>query len=185
MNIAQIFGKRLYQNGNIELIQYGNANILKEWYKDNYEKLPIGSTIIQSSCAQSWPYPVVLYSQGNLNAIDLLFTLPPLPMSLMEEINGETHREKREIMNNLSGKSIKRIKSRSKSLLKVIESKEKELKEKDNKNEDEFSKLSRSSSSTNTNEFNPQYNLQESMSALVNMAGLTNQKQNDQNDTST
>ena len=71
-------------------------------------------------------------------------------MSLMEEINGETHRveiedvyEKREIMNNLSGKSMKRIKSRSKSLLKVIESKEKELKEKDNKNEDEFSKLSR------------------------------------------
>ena len=189
MNIAQIFGKRLYQNGNIELIQYCNANILKDWYKENYEKLPTGSTIIQSSCAQSWPYPVVLYSQGTLNAIDLLFTLPPIPMSLMEEINGETHRveienvyEKREIMNNLSGKSMKRIKSRSKSLLKVIESKEKELKEKDNKNEDEFSKLSRSSSSTNTNEFNPQYNLQESMSALVNMAGLTsNQKQNDPN----
>jgi len=80
-------------------------------------------------------------------------------------------------MNNLSGKSMKRINSRSKSLLKVIEIKREGIIKKYNKNEDEFSKLSRSSSPKNTNEFNPQYNLQEDKSSLANLAGLTsNQK---------
>ena len=188
MNISQIFGKRLYQNGNIELIQYHSINILKDWFKENYEKLPTGANIIQSSCSQAWPYPALLHGPGNLLAIDLLFTLPPIPMTFMDEINGEIHRveiegvyEKKEIISSLSNKSIKRIKSRSKSLLKVIEAKEKELREKDNKSEEEISKLSRSSSSTLTNDFNPQYNLQDSISAIINLTGITNQKQNDQN----
>ena len=170
MNIAQIFGKRLYQNGNIDTIHNSNINILKDWYKENYEKLP---------CAQSWPYPVVLYSQGYLNTIDLLFTLPPIPMSLMEEINGEKYRveienvyEKKEVVNTLSNKSVKHYRNRSKSLLKVIE---------ENKSGEDNLKLLKSETSNVTNDFNPQYNLQESISTLINMTGITNLKQNSEN----
>ena len=100
-------------------------------------------------------------------------------MSLMEEINGEKYRveienvyEKKEVVNTLSNKSVKIYRNRSKSLLKVIE---------ENKSGEDNLKLLKSETSNVTNDFNPQYNLQESISTLINMTGITNLQQNSAN----
>ena len=54
--------------------------------------MPQGTIFIQSSCGLMWPYPSLLYGRGNWAAVDLLFTLPDVPMTFMGEIEGESFR---------------------------------------------------------------------------------------------
>jgi len=70
------------------------VNIFKEYLEENNQFLPEGSVIVQSSSGQVWPYPALLYGRGNWPAIDLLFTLPDVPMTFLNEIDGEAYRLK-------------------------------------------------------------------------------------------
>lgn len=90
--LSAVFGRRIHRNGYIELCKPSSVSIFKDWLTENYQLLPEGSVVIQSSCGQVWPYPALLYGRGNWSAVDLLFSLPDVPMTFMEEINGEAYR---------------------------------------------------------------------------------------------
>ena len=87
--ICEILGKHIQRNGTIESIPPNNISIIKNWYKENYQDLPEGSLLIQSSSGQVWPYPALLFGRGNWSAVDLLFALPDIPMTFMDEIVGD------------------------------------------------------------------------------------------------
>jgi hypothetical protein len=72
--------------------------------EENNQFLPDGAITIQGSCGQVWPYPALLYGRGNWCAIDLLFALPDIPMTFMDEIEGEAYRVK--ITNVYSSKEL-------------------------------------------------------------------------------
>ena len=176
--ICQMLGKKILHNGNMEQVPPENVSIIKEWYKENYQNLPEGAILVQSSSGQVWPYPALLYGRGNWSAIDLLFTLPDVPMTFMNEIDGEAYRV--QITNVYTSKDNKpeensalqsnRLKSRSKSLMKLIEYKEQEQRERerdDNKN------IPRVSSRLALNEYLPQYDLSESISSIINLSGIS------------
>ncbi len=78
----------------MELCKQANVTIFKEWLEENNQYLPEGSVIVQSSSGQVWPYPALLYGRGNWPAVDLLFTLPDVPMTFLREIDGEAYRIK-------------------------------------------------------------------------------------------
>ena len=84
--LCEVLGKKIQRDGRIEQAQQSDITIIKEWYKENYKELPKGALIIQSSCGQVWPYPALLYGRGNWSAVDLLFSLPEIPMTFMDEI---------------------------------------------------------------------------------------------------
>lgn len=90
--LSSVFGRRIHRNGYIETSEPANVGILKEFLNEDNKLLPEGGVIIQSSSGQVWPYPALLYGRGNWSAIDLLFTLNYIPMTFMEEINGEAYR---------------------------------------------------------------------------------------------
>ena len=176
--ICQMLGKKILHNGNMEQVPPENVSIIKEWYKENYQNLPEGAILVQSSSGQVWPYPALLYGRGNWSAIDLLFTLPDVPMTFMNEIDGEAYRV--QITNVYTSKDNKpeensalqsnRLKSRSKSLMRLIEYKEQEQRERerdDNKN------MPRVSSRLALNEYLPQYDLSESISSIINLSGIS------------
>ena len=176
--ICQMLGKKILHNGNMEQVPPENVSIIKEWYKENYQNLPEGAILVQSSSGQVWPYPALLYGRGNWSAIDLLFTLPDVPMTFMNEIDGEAYRV--QITNVYTSKDNKpeensalqsnRLKSRSKSLMKLIEYKEQEQRERerdDNKN------MPRVGSRLALNEYLPQYDLSESISSIINLSGIS------------
>ena len=176
--ICEILGKHIQRNGTIESIPPNNISIIKNWYKENYQDLPEGSLLIQSSSGQVWPYPALLFGRGNWSAVDLLFSLPDIPMTFMDEIDGEAYRVKitnvyeskygnKNDKNNLNNGR----KTRSKSLLKLIEAKEQEKREKEKEN-GQKKKLTSNLSSTNLGEFLPQYDLNENISSLINLSGI-------------
>jgi hypothetical protein len=106
--LSSVFGRRIHRNGYIETAKPTPVSIFKEMLEENNQYLPEGSIVIQSSCGQVWPYPALLYGRGNWSAVDLLFTLADIPMTFMEEINGQAYRvqitnvyEHREIPKNL------------------------------------------------------------------------------------
>ena len=171
--ICEMLGKHIQRNGTIESIPPNNISIIKNWYKENYQDLPEGSLLIQSSSGQVWPYPALLFGRGNWSAVDLLFALPDIPMTFMDEIDGEAYRVKitnvyeskygnKDNMNTNNGR-----KTRSKSLLKLIEAKEQEKKENGQKK-----KIISNLSTTNLGEFLPQYDLNENISSLINLSGI-------------
>ena len=110
--ICQMLGKKISHNGNMESVPPENVSIIKEWYKENYNNLPEGSILVQSSSGQVWPYPALLYGRGNWSAIDLLFTLPDVPMTFMNEIDGEAYRV--QITNVYTSKENKNEETRTK-----------------------------------------------------------------------
>ena len=130
--ICQMLGKKILYNGNIESVPPENVSIIKEWYKEHYQNLPEGAILVQSSGGLIWPYPALLYGRGNLVATDLLFTLPDVPMTFMNEIDGEAYRVQiiniftsRESKKNIDEKINNKgniIKTRSNSLKKLLES---------------------------------------------------------------
>ena len=177
--ISQMLGKKILHNGNIESVQPENVSIIKEWYEENYKNLPEGSILVQSSSGQVWPYPALLYGKGNWSAVDLLFTLPDVPMTFMNEIDGEAYRVQitnvytsRENKNEVNPNNDRSLLSRSKSLMKFIETKEQEEREK----EKEDKNLPRVNSKLFLNDYLPQYDLSASISSIINLSGVTNAK---------
>ena len=178
--ICQMLGKKISHNGNMESVPPENVSIIKEWYKENYNNLPEGSILVQSSSGQVWPYPALLYGRGNWSAIDLLFTLPDVPMTFMNEIDGEAYRV--QITNVYTSKENKneensalqgnKLKSRSKSLMRLIESFEQEQREKE-REKDETKNMQRVSSRIALNNYLPQYDLSESISSIINLSGIS------------
>ena len=174
--LCEVLGKKIQRNGNIETVQPNDINIIKDWYEENYQNLPEGALLVQSSTGQVWPYPALLYGRGNWSAVDLLFGLPDIPMTFMDEIDGEAYRvqitnvyEAKEGKSNISNStSSTGLKTRSKSLLRLIEAKEQEQRE----NESGKKPLSRSGSSMNIIDYKPSYDLTESISSLINLSGV-------------
>ena len=89
--ICQILGKKI-KNGKLESIPPENVSKIKKWYNENYQNLPEGAILVQGLCGRGWPYPSILYERGTLIAIDLLFTLPDIPMTFMNEIDGDIYK---------------------------------------------------------------------------------------------
>lgn len=123
--LSAVFGRRIHRNGYIELSKPSPVSIFKEWFDENNQCLPDGAVVIQSSSGQVWPYPALLYGRGNWSAVDLLFTLPDVPMTFMEEINGEAYRvqitnvyQVKDIPKNIVHRSLS---MRSKSFMKLME----------------------------------------------------------------
>ena len=173
--LCEVMGKKIQRDGRIDSTSPSDISLIKDWYNENYKDLPKGALLVQSSSGQVWPYPALLYGRGNWSAVDLLFSLPDIPMTFMDEIDGEAYRV--QITNVYESKDNKsndnsggRLKTRSKSLLKLIEFKEQEKRER----EQDGSKksLSRSSSITNFQDYMPQYDLSESISSLINLSGI-------------
>ena len=176
--ICQMLGKKILHNGNMEQVPPENVSIIKEWYEENYHNLPEGSILVQSSSGQVWPYPALLYGRGNWSAIDLLFTLPDVPMTFMNEIDGDAYRV--QITNVYTSKDGKkddnslpdnRLKSRSKSLMRLIEYKEQEQREREK--EENKGNIQRVSSRLALNDYLPQYDLSESISSIINLSGVS------------
>jgi hypothetical protein len=118
--LSSVFGRRIHRNGYMETCKPSPVSIFKEWIIENNQFLPEGSVVIQSSCGQVWPYPALLHGRGNWSAIDLLFALPDVPMTFMEEINGEAYRvqitnvyEQKDVPRSQSGRLSITNKSRS------------------------------------------------------------------------
>ena len=175
--LCEVLGKKIQHDGKIDQVPPSDITIIKDWYNENYNDLPQGSLLIQSSCGQVWPYPALLYGRGNWSAVDLLFSLPEIPMTFMDEIDGEAFRvqitsvyESKDNKSSNDNNSSGRIKTRSKSLLKLIESKEQEKKEREQ--EGNKKPISRTSSFANFQDYIPQYNLNESITSLINLSGI-------------
>ena len=180
--ISQMLGKKIMHNGNIESVQPENVSIIKEWFEDNNKNLPEGAILVQSSSGQVWPYPALLYGKGNWSAVDLLFTLPDVPMTFMKEIDGEAYRVQitnvytsRDNKNdgNANNNRNKQL-SRSKSLMKFIETKEQEEREKE---KEENKNMPRVNSKLFLNDYLPQYDLSASISSIINLSGVQNAKE--------
>lgn len=121
--LSTVFGRKIHRNGYIESCKPVSVTIFREWINENNQFLPEGAVVIQSSCGQVWPYPALLHGRGNWSAVDLLFALPDVPMTFMEEINGEAYRV--QITNVYEQKDMPRAVStrhpslKSKSLMKM------------------------------------------------------------------
>ena len=112
--LSSVFGRKIHRNGYVENCKPEPVSIIKDWLEENNQFLPEGALTIQSSCGQVWPYPALLYGRGNWSAIDLLFSLPDIPMTFMDEIEGEAFRVKitnvyssKELPKRISGNAIK------------------------------------------------------------------------------
>ena len=177
MVISEILGKKVQRDGKIEKTKPKDVSIIKGWYDDNYKNLPEGALLVQSSSAQILPYPALLYGRGNWAAVDLLFALPDIPMTFMNEIDGEAYRVK--IVNVYESKdkgptgssttNLLSSKKRSKSLMRLIESKQQEQREKE---KTASTTQSTQSSGSNLSDFLPSYNLNESISSLIQLSGI-------------
>ena len=179
--ICQMLGKKILHNGNMESVPPENVSIIKEWFQENYQNLPEGAILVQSSSGQVWPYPALLYGRGNWSAIDLLFTLPDVPMTFMNEIDGEAYRvqitnvySSRDKNNedNSNNNQGNRLRSRSKSLMKLIESTEQEQREREREQKESNNKMQKSGSKLALNDFLATYNLSESISSIINLSGI-------------
>ena len=178
--ICQMLGKKIMHNGNMESVPPENVSIIKEWYKENYQNLPEGAILVQSSSGQVWPYPALLYGKGNWSAIDLLFALPDIPMTFMNEIDGEAYRVQitnvytsKENKNNedTSSNQGNRLKSRSKSLMKLIETTEQEQREKEREQAEK--KITRVGSKIALGDFLAISSLSESIRTIINLSGVS------------
>ena len=177
--LSEILGKKIQRDGRIDKIQPRSVEIIKEWYNEHYKDLPEGAILIQSSSGQIWPYPALLYGRGNWAAVDLLFTLPDVPMTFMNEIDGEAYRvkiinvyETRDNKTRSASTTNLSSKKRSKSLMKLIESKQQEQREREKTKENSESSSNASSSVTNLNNYVPAYELNESISTLIQLSGV-------------
>ena len=90
--LSNVFGRRIHKSGHIEIVPPSDVSVFKEWIEENNKNVPNGTVFIQSSCGLVWPYPSLLYGRGNWASVDLLFTLPDIPMTFMGEIEGESYR---------------------------------------------------------------------------------------------
>jgi len=90
--IASLFGKQLQKDGAVKPCHPQNVKALRTWYEQNRRFLPKGAHLIQSSSSHSWPYPAHLYERAIWCAVDMLFFMPDIPMTFMDEIKGSVFR---------------------------------------------------------------------------------------------
>ena len=58
---------------------------IKTWYKKIHRILPENSLVIHCSSSSFFPYPFVLYEKGVFSAADLLFFLPGVPLTFLDD----------------------------------------------------------------------------------------------------
>ena len=90
--ISGLFGKRLHKDGRITKCQRDNVLTMKKFHTESHQFLPEGSILIQSSTTNVWPYPAYLYGKATWAAVDILHFMPDIPMTFMNEIDGEIFR---------------------------------------------------------------------------------------------
>jgi hypothetical protein len=89
---ATIFGKRICKDGSICDNEALTVSSLRTWYEEIRKSLPSGAIVIQSTTSHSWPTPALLFKRGTWSFIDLMFFLPHIPMTFMNEIFGHAFR---------------------------------------------------------------------------------------------
>ena len=67
-------------------------NMLKAYNEYFNKNMPLNTQCIISSGNDIWPYPNLLFGNGAIPYITALFTMNYIPMTFMEEINGELKR---------------------------------------------------------------------------------------------
>ena len=67
-------------------------NMLKSYNEYFNKNMPLYTQCIISSGNDIWPYPNLLFGEGAIPYITALFTMNYIPMTFMEEINGELKR---------------------------------------------------------------------------------------------
>jgi starch synthase len=91
--LASIFGKKLMKDGQVMGCKPETVRVIKTWYESNRRFTPEGSYLVQSSSSHIWPYPALLYARGAWSAVDVLFFMPDIPMTFMNEIYGSAYRK--------------------------------------------------------------------------------------------
>lgn len=90
--IAEIFGKRINKHGVYVNSCPSSDNLLNLLQQNNEETLPSGSIIIQSSSTHSLPYPLYIFERGIFAFLDMMFFLPQIPSTCMNEIKGPCYK---------------------------------------------------------------------------------------------
>eukprot|EP00917_Polyrhabdina_sp_WS-2016_P011033 GHVP01024186.1.p1 GENE.GHVP01024186.1~~GHVP01024186.1.p1 ORF type:complete len:2011 (-),score=317.95 GHVP01024186.1:3954-9986(-) len=65
---------------------------LKEWFETTHQGLPTGAFVLQSSCSHTSPLPALMYGKGAWPAIDILMTMPDIPLTFGGEVEGKSYR---------------------------------------------------------------------------------------------
>ena len=72
-----------------------SISLFKKWYQTHLDNSSIKNCIVvNSSSGHCYPYPAMMYGRANWTSVDLLFTMNLIPMTFMDEIDGELVREK-------------------------------------------------------------------------------------------
>ena len=90
--ICSILGKKLSREGRLVDCERKDISTLKKWYEDSRFCMPEGFIQLQSSTAHQWPYPALMYGQAAWAAVDLLYFMPDIPITFMDETKGERYR---------------------------------------------------------------------------------------------
>ena len=127
--INELFGKQIQNDGSIRQTSLKDANFIQNCYKEIHQDLPEGSIMLQN--AYSIPFLSNINPKALFAIIDLLFFLPDIPITFMEDENDKfkiSYIYKRNI-NNINTQKIF-----NNSLNKIIKEIEKEKKETQNIN---------------------------------------------------
>ena len=91
--LCSIYGKQL---GELNLKDYLKGNnitdMLNNYYSYMSRHMPLNSLSMLSSGGDAWPYPALLFGRGNWPFITALFTLSDIPMTFMNEMEGQLKR---------------------------------------------------------------------------------------------
>lgn len=93
--LASISGKSLRRDGTVARIpvaKRSTAKTLGRLFKNDRAELPKNAILVGCSCTHLSPFPAVLYGRRAWLAVDLMFFLPQLPMSLLGESRGRAYR---------------------------------------------------------------------------------------------
>ena len=85
-------GKKLHRDGRITPCEKQSVLALRQWYDQNTKFMPEGSILLQSSSSHNWPYPAYLYGKKAWAAVDVLYFLPDIPITFMDEVKGDVFR---------------------------------------------------------------------------------------------
>lgn len=89
--ISSLFGKSLSKDGTVNNCHKSSVIAMKKWYDETRRFLPDGTILLQSSTAHTLPYPAFLYGKGTWASIDILYFMPDIPITFMNEIDGEVY----------------------------------------------------------------------------------------------
>lgn len=91
--LASASGHSLRRDGSVvSTSQRSTARTLSRLYRNDKVWLPKNPIMINCTCTHSSPYPGVLYGRRAWLAVDLLVTLPEIPMLLYGEDKGRAYR---------------------------------------------------------------------------------------------